>query len=57
MRDGTFDLFRKLPDGEAMWIRAVEGLEEAKRQLRQLAEASPGDYFIYNTRNGQVIPV
>lgn len=55
MRDGKFDLFRKLPDGQPMWIRAVEGLEEAKRQLSQMAETYPGDYFIYNSRNGQVI--
>ncbi len=55
MRDGKFDLFRKLPDGQPIWIRAVEGLEEAKRQLSQMAETYPGDYFIYNSRNGQVI--
>jgi hypothetical protein len=55
MLDAKFDIFRKLPDGQPIWIRAVEGLEEAKRQLTQMAEASPGDYFIYNTRNGQVV--
>jgi hypothetical protein len=52
---GKFDIFMKLPDGYPVWIKAVEGLEEAKRQLLQISETAPGDYFIYNTRNGQVI--
>jgi hypothetical protein len=53
--DAKFDIFKKLPDGQPIWVRAVEGLEEARRQLMQMAQAAPGDYFIYNTRNGQVI--
>ena len=53
--DAKFDIFRKLPNGQPLWVKAVEGLEEAKRQLTQMAEMSPGDYFIYNTRNGQRI--
>jgi hypothetical protein len=55
MKDAKFDIFRKLPNGQPLWVKAVEGLEEAKRQLTQIAETSPGDYFIYNTRNGQRI--
>jgi hypothetical protein len=51
----SFDIFKKLPDGQPLWVQAVEGLEEAKRQLTQMALASPGDYFIYNTRSGEVI--
>ena len=38
-----------------MWIKAVEGFDEAKRELSELAELSPGDYFIFNTRTGRVI--
>jgi len=53
--DAKFDIFKRLPDGQPLWVRAVEGLEEAKRQLIQMALASPGDYFIYNTRSGEVI--
>jgi len=53
--DAKFDIFKKLPDGQPLWVRAVECLEEAKRQLTQMALASPGDYFIYNTRSGEVI--
>jgi len=55
MMDVKFDIFKKLPDGQPIWIKAVEGLDEAKRQLDHLTANSPGDYFIYNTRNGRVI--
>ncbi len=50
-----YDIFRKLPDGHPVWMKAVEGLEEAKYELAQLADRIPGDYFIYDTRNGSVI--
>jgi len=51
-----FDIFMRLPDGHPIWIKAVESLEEARKQLNQLSERDPGDYFIFNTLNGQVIP-
>lgn len=53
--DVKFDIFRKLPDGQPVWVKAVEGLEETKRQLTQLAAELPGDYFIFDMRNGRKI--
>lgn len=54
--EGKFDIFKKLPDGNPIWVKAVIGLEEAKRQLEQMTKTTPGaEFFIYNTRNGQVI--
>jgi hypothetical protein len=50
-----FDIFKKLPDGHPLWVKAVEGLEEARAQLARLAATSPGEYFIYSVRNGCVI--
>ena len=50
-----FDIFKRLPDGHPLWVKAVEGLEEAKAQLRGLMASSPGDYFIYSVRNACVI--
>ena len=50
-----FDIFRRLPDGNPMWIKAVESLEEARRQLAQMSEKDPGEYFIFNTLNGQTV--
>jgi hypothetical protein len=55
MVEAKLDIFKKLPDGQPIWIKAVNGFNEAKLQLTQLAASSPGDYFIFNTRTGQVI--
>ncbi|HTZ49707.1 MAG TPA: hypothetical protein VMH20_19105 [Verrucomicrobiae bacterium] len=50
-----FDLFMRLPDGQPIWIKAVERLEEARKELAQMAERTPGNYFIFNASNGQLI--
>ncbi len=50
-----FDLFLRLPDGQPVWIKAVESLEVARNQLAQMAASLPGEYFIFNTTNGQLI--
>jgi hypothetical protein len=52
-----FDIFKKLPDGYPLWVKAVDGLEEAKAQLARLIESSPGEYFIYSVKNRSVIQV
>ena len=53
--DARFDIFKKLPDGHPLWVKAVDGLEEAKNQLARLAVSSPGEYFIYSARNGHIV--
>jgi hypothetical protein len=50
-----FDLFLRLPDGQPVWIKAVESMEAARNQLTQMAASAPGEYFIFNTINGQLI--
>ena len=53
--DAKFDIFKKLPDGHPIWVKAVDGLEEAKNQLARLAVSSPGEYFIYSARSGGIV--
>lgn len=53
--DAKFDIFKRLPDGHPIWVKAVDGLEEAKNQLARLAVSSPGEYFIYSARNGGIV--
>lgn len=55
LMDAKFDIFKKLPGGHPLWVRAVVGLEEAKSQLARLAASSPGEYFIYSARNGRIV--
>lgn len=50
-----FDIFMRLPDGQPIWIKAVESLDDAKRLLEQFASSTPGEYFIFDARKGQVI--
>jgi hypothetical protein len=50
-----FDLFLRLPDGQPVWIKAVETLEDAQTELSHIAAHSPGDYFIFNAKNGRLI--
>ena len=51
----NFVLFMRLPDGQPVWIKAVESLEEAERQLTEISAKAPGEYFIFNAGNGQVL--
>jgi hypothetical protein len=53
--NAKFDIFMRLPDGHPIWIKAVESLEDAKHLLQQFASNSPGEYFIFDARNGQVV--
>ena len=50
-----FDIFLRQSDGHPIWVKAVDTLDEARRQIVALAEATPGDYFIFNAISGQVI--
>jgi hypothetical protein len=50
------DIFKKLPDGHMVWVRAVESLEEARNQLKRLEYINPGQYFLYDNRFGGVEP-
>jgi hypothetical protein len=53
--DAKFDIFKRLPDGHPLWLKAVDGLEEARAQLVRLAASSPGEYFIYSVQNACVV--
>ena len=53
--DAKFDIFKRLPDGHPLWVKAVDGLEEARAQLVRLTASSPDEYFIYSVQNGCVV--
>jgi hypothetical protein len=50
------DIFKKMPDGQMVWVRSVDDLDEAKVQLKRLEYINPGEYFIYDNRFGGIIP-
>ena len=50
------DIFKRLPDRQMVWVRAVDGMDEARVQLKRLEYINPGEYFIYDNRFGGIIP-
>jgi hypothetical protein len=52
-----FDIFLKLPDGKPLWVEAVDGFEKAKVKIQKLVQVSPGEYFIFDSRTGRILPV
>lgn len=55
MRAPMYDVFRTLSDGSPVWVKTVEGLDEAKAFLTSLALASPGEFFIYSPASGRIV--
>jgi len=49
-----FDIFKRLQNGNTLWITAVEGLREAESRMTRLATISSGEYFIYLQGEGIV---
>jgi hypothetical protein len=46
--DSTFDIFKRLPDGNFTCIAAVRGFGEARRRINRLAKQSTGQYLIHS---------
>jgi len=51
----NFDIFMRLPDGQPVWIKAVDTLQEAGRELAQIKAKLPAEYFIFNVASGQLL--
>jgi len=52
--DSTFDIFKRLPDGTSVWLKAVCSRREAEEQMALEAANSPGEYFIFLQGQGVV---
>jgi hypothetical protein len=50
-----FDIFRQFPDGQPVWVKAVDDLEEARREINSLSDETPGHYFVFDARASAVI--
>ena len=46
--NSTFDIFKRLPDGNFTRIAAVRGLGEARRRINRLARVVGGNYLIHS---------
>jgi len=49
-----YDVFRKGPNGFE-WIEAVEGLQNAKTEVKIMMRADPGHTYVYDLRRTTVV--
>ena len=46
--DSTFDIFKRLPDGNFTCITAVRGVAQARRRINRLTRHTTGRYLIHS---------
>jgi hypothetical protein len=49
------DIFVRLPDGKPLWVESVVGYDKAKLALERLIQSTPGDYFLFNAKTGEIV--
>ena len=50
----SYDVF-KGPEGNALWLGSVTGLDRAVALMNRMAESSPGDYFVFSPVSQEVV--
>lgn len=50
-----FDIFKRLPDGNFVWISEAQNLEMAKTCVERLQKIVPGTYLIHSPSEGLVL--
>jgi hypothetical protein len=50
-----YDIFRKLDDGNSLWVADLISLDEAKERIHVLASQSGAVYFIRDASTGAVV--
>jgi hypothetical protein len=51
----TFDIFKRLQDGNFFWIAADRDFEAARQHLDKLSAVAPGHYLIHAQDKGFVL--
>jgi len=51
----NFDIFRRLRNGNSVWITSVPEIEEARVRVNRLEGIAPGEYLIYSQERGLVV--
>ena len=56
MANLRFDIFRGVfPDTDVEWMESVEGLAAAYEQMKFLAAANPGPYFVFSISSHKIL--
>jgi hypothetical protein len=51
----TFDIFSGTPEGDGLWVEAVEGLSNARQRMGQIAAQEPGKYFLFSRSSRSIL--
>jgi hypothetical protein len=51
----TFDIFKRLQDGNFFWVAADEDFDSARARLDKLSTSVPGHYLIHSQDRGFVL--
>ena len=51
----TFDIFKRLEDGNFFWVSADRDFEAARKHLDRLSAVAPGHYLIHAQDKGFVL--
>lgn len=49
------DILKRQNDGSFIWIESVADIESARSRLNVLAGANPGEYFVFDQRQQQIV--
>jgi hypothetical protein len=55
--DRTYDIFKKTSNKDAVWLEAVQGLQQAKKRLLHYRSTSTGEYLVFDATEAKFIDV
>ncbi len=55
MKATPYDIFRKDLLGTPVWMEAVDNIETAKLRMMELADRSPGEYFVFCQESHEIV--
>ncbi len=55
MKVAPYDVFRKDLLGTPVWMEAVQDIETAKLRMLELADRSPGEYFVFSQETQEIV--
>jgi len=55
MHTPHLDILKRQVDGSFIWIETVADLESARNRLKTLAAGAPGEYFVFDHKQQQIV--
>jgi hypothetical protein len=55
LKEPIFDIFSGVPDKNAIWLEAVEGLSNARARMHEIAAQFPGQYFVFSAVSHSIL--